>query len=198
MCIDCPTLQFFLSLLTRRLIAELNIWRPYIFEVLSCEGLPMSFGLIHSQVSQSRRAHQFCFPLIVYILPNIGLCYTPFETNYGTPSKQNEAPQLRSYWGSLRCLFTWYKILSAHIPMTSRSSMALNISLLCVISTNISQGHLTHINALLMYTLNFSWFTFPRCCCNLKLITTILVPRYNRVGSLGLHFLFNRMIMLSL
>ena len=59
------------------------------------------------------------------------------------------------------------------------------------------QGHLTHINAPLMYTLNFSWFTFPRYCCNLKLITTILVPRYNRVGSLGLYFLFNRMIMLS-
>ena len=189
MCIDCPTLQFFLSLLTRRLIADLNIWRLYICEVLSCEGLPMSFGLIHSQVSQSRRAHQFCFPLIVYILPTICLCYTPFETNYGTPSEQNEAPQLRSYWGSLRCLFTWYKILSAHIPMTFRSSMALNITLL-------SQGHLTHINAPLMYTLNFSWFT-SRYCCNLKLITTIIVPRYNRVGSLGLHFLFNRMIMLS-
>ena len=40
--------------------------------------------------------------------------------------------------------------------MTFRSSMALNITLLCVSSTYISQGHLIHINAPLMYTFNFS------------------------------------------
>ena len=180
----------------------MNSLIPYISEIPPCEGLPMSFDLIHPQVSQSRRAHQFFFPLIVYLLPTICLCfgnscYTPYKTNYGTPNKQNEAPQLRPNWGSLRCLITWYKIPSAHIPMTFRSSMALNITLLCVNSTYLSQEHLIHINAPLIYTFNFSWFTFPRYCCNLKLITSILVLRYNRVGSLGLHFLLNCMIMLS-
>ena len=70
LCNDCPTLQFFLSLLTRRFIAELNSLIPYISEILPCEGLPMSFDLIHPQVSQSRRAHQFFFSLIVLSFAN--------------------------------------------------------------------------------------------------------------------------------
>ena len=76
-------------------------------------------------------------------------------------------------WFTLRCPIKLYKISSTHIPMTFRSNMALNITLLSFSTNTISQEHLIHIKAPLMFTFYFSCFTFPRYYCRLKLKTLL-------------------------
>ena len=79
--------------------------------------------------------------------------------------------------------------------MTFRSNMALNITLLPFSTNTISRNTHSHQSSPNVYLILFLFYV-PQVLLQIK-TDNILILCYDRIGSLGLHFLFNRMIMLS-